>query len=605
MTDDYKDLKPYSKGTDNASDGQSRQSTFQAAGGYYNIQGNGKISSLIRWFLLSYPQSWLRRVIPPIFWGWVVSLGFQPHNHIIIALIGLLLFYRHFENQVLNHVCPKDRIQDLFMSNFESSETSKSKMPYRAFSIGYWFGFGFFVGGLRWIVNALHIDWQAFAALVPLTVLGIPGILAIGFGLVTMSVMYIAKRAPHSRLLPLLAFAIMWSLWDFTRGHILTGFPWLTVGEIWLGGDIVIQSLSLWGSYGLGLVTMLLVILLYMILAFSNPYRRSAMMLFFIIGGGLILYGQWYKASHTGAVYDDFEVVMVQPNIRQVDKWNPQKLRDNVQRLVRLSQQSQISPLLGESPTPKLYIWPEAAVPYQIESGNPIAKHITQILKPDDVLLVGSNRYVEEGAPQEPLVFNSLMALDHKGQIIGSYDKSHLVPFGEYVPLRNIMPGFVDSLAPGVGDFQKGSGLKTMRVGNFPGFSPLICYEAIFASEVIDPQDRPKWLLNITNDGWYLDSAGIYQHLHLTRMRAIEEGLSLVRVNYRGISAVFDPRGRMTAEISFDRAEGKVVKVPKANSKPTLYSQYGDKIYLVILSLLLGVILGIIIIHRNQRHRYD
>ena len=142
-------------------------------------------------------------------------------------------------------------------------------------------------------------------------------------------------------------------------------------------------------------------------------------------------------------------------------------------------------------------------------------------------------------------VWNSLVAIDHEGAIRASYDKSHLVPFGEYVPLRSVLP--IQKITPGTIDFSAGDGPRTITLPGLPPFSPLICYEAIFPDAVIDPAHRPDWLLNITDDAWYGNTSGPYQHVAIARLRAIEEGLPLARDGDNGISAMFDPYGRVVA----------------------------------------------------------
>lgn len=543
--------------------------------------GDSKFTKLMRWILFTWPQSKLRSLGVPAFFGWLTSLGFQPRNHIILAFIGMVMMYRHLDSHLNAKAGLNTSIKSVFLA-------------------GYCYGFGLYLGGLYWIVYALHIDWLAFAALIPLTLILIPGILALGPGCIFILTAQFHKCSFRTSLTTALIYAMLWSLWDFGRGHILTGFPWLTMSELWLGGDIIIQSVSLFGSYGLGLVTMVLVALLYGMIFREQQQRRALLIAFFALGSGLLFYGKWHLSTHLPDTFPEFDIVIVQPNIAQVDKWHPDKLSDNVRRLVALSNSATLQPMAAERVKPKLYIWPEAAVPYEVLSGTKVAQFITQMLGPNDVLLTGYNRSSQGADHQDNQYFNSLVALNHQGEILGTYDKSHLVPFGEYVPFRNLMPGFVDSLAPGTGDFTKGTGLKTMTIDKFPPFSPLICYEAIFPGEVTDPNHRPQWLLNITNDGWYLGASGIYQHLHLTRMRAIEEGMSLVRVNYRGVSAVFDSRGREVARIPFDNADGQIVSLPKPDENQPLYSLYRNFVYLGMLGALLLVILILSLCHKSR-----
>ncbi len=536
----------------------------------------------LQWFFFDFQKSRMRRILPPLFLGWLFSLAFQPRGHLITAFTGLILFYRYFEKGVLN-MSPR-----------------KSHLPFdgsKAFLTGYWFGFGYFSGGLYWIAYALHIDWLKYAILVPLAALGIPAILSLGLGICTYGALkiYLATHR-KSRLAPLLTFVLLWSGFEYIKGTLLTGFPWLNVAEVWMGGDVMAQMLAFIGVYGLGLLTLILVVLVYVTVFFVPQYRRLSLMLFLGVGVSMLALGQWHLRQNPKAFYEDFEIVMVQPNIIQKKKWDSKFLQSNLETLMRFSQQSHLIPLSFNKRKPRLYIWPEASVPYSLTDKGTTAVYITQILSKGDVLIAGANRVSDTGQH-----YNSLFALAPGGKILATYDKSHLVPFGEYVPYREFMPRFIDVLAPGNSEFKEGSGRETISLTSFPSFSPLICYEAIFSGQVISEKNtRPKWLLNITNDGWYLESSGIYQHLQLTRMRAIEEGLPLVRVNYRGITSVFDANGRVTAEIPFNEGRFEVVLLPKETMTKTFFSKYRHNFYFITLFLFFVFMIGLTINSRKN-----
>jgi apolipoprotein N-acyltransferase len=181
-----------------------------------------------------------------------------------------------------------------------------------------------------------------------------------------------------------------------------------------------------------------------------------------------------------------------------------------------------------------------------------------------------------------------MVAVDHDGNIRASYDKSHLVPFGEYVPLRGILP--MQKITPGAIDFSAGPGPRTITLPGLPPFSPLICYEAIFPGAVVDPAHRPAWLLNITDDAWYGFTSGPFQHLAIARLRAIEEGLPLARAGDNGISAMFDPYGRVTARLALDDVGVLDVKLPEP-LPPTLYSRIGDIPFFAAMLLIVAALL--------------
>ncbi|HBN22010.1 MAG TPA: apolipoprotein N-acyltransferase [Holosporales bacterium] len=535
-------------------------------------------SKFLSYLLMDYPKSSLRRALTPFLLGLLLSTAFPPRSYIILGFISLLLFYRHFEKTL-----------ECASKGF--------------FSVGYWYGFGYFAGGLYWIAYALHIDWVKYGVLIPLAALGIPAALALGLGTAT----FIASRLRSlGRLLPLLAFIVSWSLFEWVKGHMLSGFPWLNLAEIWLGGQTVIQNLAFVGPYGLGLLTLVLFVLLYGVIFFGKASRPSYLGCFFLLSASLLINGSVHLSKEPQRFYTDFDLVLVQPNILQIHKWDNDRLRSNIETHLRLSQQGRLLPQVGTTYKPKLFIWPEASVPYLVDSKSPFAKYVSQILQEGDYLILGGPRRNEEKGAH----YNSLSILNHQGEVVGIYDKAHLVPYGEYVPYREFLPESLEKLSPGEHDYTAGEGLKTLSIKGFPSFSPLICYEAIFTQEVIQEGDvtsnqkRPSWMLNLTNDGWYLDSAGIYQHLQLTRMRAIEEGIPLVRVVYKGVSAVFDGNGRLSAQIPFDQAQGLVTQLPQPLKMKTFYSLHGQKIYALILLVLsvFMILLGLytLKIRRNE-----
>ncbi|HLI19994.1 MAG TPA: apolipoprotein N-acyltransferase, partial [Stellaceae bacterium] len=226
-----------------------------------------------------------------------------------------------------------------------------------------------------------------------------------------------------------------------------------------------------------------------------------------------------------------------------------------------------------------------AAPPFLDRDGG-ARQAIAQAASSNGYVITGTTRTDPPPAPPTH-VWNSLVAIDHEGTIRASYDKFHLVPFGEYVPLRSILP--MQKITPGAIDFSAGDGPHTITLPGLPPFSPLICYEAIFPGAVIDPAHRPDWLLNITDDAWYGVTSGPFQHVAITRLRAIEEGLPLARASDNGISAMFDPFGRVVARLDLNAIGDLDVALPRP-LPPTLYSQVGDAPYLIAL-LLIGVFL--------------
>lgn len=267
---------------------------------------------------------------------------------------------------------------------------------------------------------------------------------------------------------------------------------------------------------------------------------------------------------------------IVQPNIPQIDKWKQDKRDDNLLRHVELSRQDGFAEL-------DAVIWPETAAPFAINLDHERRRFAAHAAPPGGVLLTGAPRMTPRGT--EPFqVWNSLVALAPDGTILDAYDKMHLVPFGEYVPLRDVLP--LEKITAGATDFSFGTGPRLMSLPGLPAAGPLICYEVIFPGQIVsDSARRPGWLLNVTNDGWYGISAGPYQHWATARMRAVEEGLPLVRAANTGISGVVDPYGRVVAQQALGTAGIIDAALPPALT-PTLFARGGNFIPLIMAAII-------------------
>jgi apolipoprotein N-acyltransferase len=225
-------------------------------------------------------------------------------------------------------------------------------------------------------------------------------------------------------------------------------------------------------------------------------------------------------------------------------------------------------------------IWPESAASYPLDQDAVARQMIAKVVPPGGLLLTGGERFDVSSTP--PLAWNTLFAIDRDGAVVARYDKRDLVPFGEFLPLRDLLSRVgLAKLTHGSIDFQPGPGRQTITLPGLPPFSPLICYEAIFPGSVVDPDVRPDWLLNVTNDAWFGRSSGPYQHLAMARMRAIEEGLPLVRSANSGISAVVDPWGRIQAQLGLGETGVLDSSLPQPLPQPTPFARAGVAIILV------------------------
>ena len=428
-----------------------------------------------------------------------------------------------------------------------------------AFAAGWWFGLGHFVSGLYWIGIALLTDPERFAWLAAPAVLAISAALALFPALVAL-----AARLCEPGVRRVLGLALAWVIAEWLRGWLFTGFPWNLIGTAWTLSEAIIQFSALSGVLGLGLVTVAVA---------AAPSTFTGGRWAPTLLAGLLIAGLWgggmarLSAYPGGAIVEGVRLRLVQPNVAQHHKWQPEKREALFRRHLALTTGAGF-----ESVTH--VIWPETAIPYFIADDAARRRMIAAATPAGGALISGALRGVRktEYAPQ--MLFNSLHAFDEEGRVVATYDKFHLVPFGEFVPFRNMLS--LAKLTHGKTDFSAGPGPRSLTVAGLPPFSALICYEAIFASAVIEPGKRPGFLLNITNDAWFGMSSGPYQHFASARLRAVEQGLPLVRVANTGITAVVDARGRITARLGMGQAGVLDADLPRALDEPTPYARWGD-----------------------------
>lgn len=462
-----------------------------------------------------------------------------------------------------------------------------SRNTVSAFAEGWWFGLAHFVSGFYWIAVAFMVNED---------VSDVGGPFAVGLLSAVMAIYIGAVAAAHHRLLriastrgivvpPLaeaLLFAVLWSLAEYLRGHLFTGFPWNLIGTVWAFHPVMMQSASLWGLYGLSLLTVVAALALWGILRADQRHtdqRRGApLATASVLLVGLALFGAWRLADATDAVVDGVRLRVVQANVAQNEKWQRDRLSENFVRHLELS---------GKPSTPPIthVIWPETAAPYFLNAEPSRRFLMAGVTPPGGYILAGAPR-LERFPDKTYQIGNSLFVVDEVGAIRASYDKAHLVPFGEYLPFRGVLSAIgLERFVPGLLDFTPGSGLVTLALPGLPPFSPLICYEIIFPNAVARRDDPPDWLLNITNDGWYGITSGPYQHLVATQFRAVEEGVPVVRAAGTGISAVIDPWGRATASLALGRAGFFDANLPRKIERRPLFARLGDWSYVIIIAI--------------------
>jgi apolipoprotein N-acyltransferase len=439
--------------------------------------------------------------------------------------------------------------------------------------IGFWFGFGYFLAGLYWVAEAFLVEPWRHGWLIPFVMAALPAGMALFF--VAATAFAILLWLPG--LGRVFALALGFGLAEYARGHVLTGLPWNLVGYGLLGPLPMMQLASLFGVYALSLLAVLLFASPAAITAPDGSNLQSgkggmalAAVLLLLLGVGYV-WGE-RRLAHAEQASTGIRLRIVQADIDQAAKWRPENSAEIFGDYLDLTNSGGTqTPLNGVN----IVIWPETAVPFLLADTPDALEAIGAALPRKTSLVVGSARLVEnrdeQGISGPARIYNSLLVIDDQGRVVSSYDKMHLVPFGEYLPFQDFMEGLgIMQLTSVRGGFSSGAGPRLLSIPGAPPASPLICYEIIFPDDVTESSARPGWLLNVTNDAWFGSSAGPYQHFHQARVRAVEQGLPVARAANTGISALIDPYGRILAEINLGEKGVIDVDLPKVGP-PTLY----------------------------------
>ena len=441
--------------------------------------------------------------------------------------------------------------------------------PRSACLAGWWFGYGYLGFGLYWISFALLIEPERVGWMIPFAALGLPAALAVSAALATL-VVHVSGIRGAGRVIVL---AGAWSAGEWLRGHAFTGFPWNLIGYTAIASDALLQVTALIGIYGLGFLIVLAAAMPATLAGDANslsPLRHYGPM----AAAAALIAVVWVGGTFRLAGVDlgnvpDVTLRLVQANIAQHHKWQEEHRRANLARHFQLSSRS------GSNAVTHV-IWAETAVPYFLANDSDLSRAIGKLANPGGLVITGAPRTtIERETPRR--VWNSVHAVDHTGQIVGTFDKSHLLPFGEYVPFRPLLRRVgVERLASGQGDFQAGQGNTTLNLPGLPPVGILVCYEAIFPGDVTSDTTRPLWLLNVTNDAWFGLTAGPHQHFAMARVRATEEGVPLVRVANTGISGIADARGKVILKTALGKTAVIDAPLPASLEHPTLYARWGD-----------------------------
>ena len=452
-----------------------------------------------------------------------------------------------------------------------------AKTHRQAFAIGWWFGFGQFATAFYWLTYSMFTDIAHWWWAVPFA----STILPILLGFIPGFAVMMWWRTHRTGLFRIVGFATWLMICEWIRGHFLTGFPWNLTGQGWIEWLPVLQSFSWIGAYGLGFLTVAAASLPALLADPARAPRQGWM----AVAGGIAMFaalagwGEYRLATtpdpgSTGLVFR-----LVQPNVSQSEKWTPGLAQIHFETLLRLS----LAPAKG--PAPRFFLWPETAVPYLLDSDRRIPEAIASVLHPGGLVLTGVTR-LDTGPDGKRQYYNSLDVVDAQGDQLAHYDKTHLAPFGEYMPFRKIL--HLDALAVGSQDLTAGTGAETIRVSGLPPFAAAICYEAIFPETLVDARDRPGFLVQITNDGWFGISAGPLQHFEMARARAVEQGMPLLRAGNTGVSGAVDSFGRLLGTLALGSQGFLDVTLPRDLPAAPFYARFGDLIFAMMITLYVG-----------------
>lgn len=450
-----------------------------------------------------------------IFAGIVHAFIFEPFNSLIAAFFSICLFY---------HI-----------------NLRNENKPWK---LALFFGFPSCLISLYWIINSLLLDLENLWLLIPLAVISIPLFFSLYYLIVTVPFFYIKQRIVNPILLAMV-FSLLWMISEIAKSYLFTGFPFNLIGSVLLDYESISQIIFYTNIFVLGFLAILFYLLIFNVVFTKSRTLSAGLILLFIIS--IICFHKFdnYKLlSDQSVKTDSINIRIVQPNVAQKFKWNKDDVMNNIINLYDLSFQEGKNNFV-----PELIIWPETAWPFAVDTNKLLEDvnfmQLIENLDKKQILVAGIIRI------DNKKTFNSLITLQNSNQpIVGVYDKKHLVPFGEFIPFFN----FIQRISPSKFEFFRLLANLDFGNKNQPNtkifdnieFSSLICYEGIFPYKL---NHDVKFVVNLTNDGWFGKSAGPYQHLRSVRIQAIKSNISVIRVANTGISAVINNRGKIIKKI--------------------------------------------------------
>ena len=502
----------------------------------------------------------------PFLIGAIATLGFRPYNFTFINFFcfSILLF---FISIVKKRTISKYR---------------KKKSKHYFFYLGSAFGFGFFLVGNYWISISLTHD-QMFQGLIPFALILIPLFLSMFFGLVVLLV------GPFIRndISFILFFSLVFSIFEFIRGNILTGFPWNLFSYTWSWSNEIIQILSLIGTYSLSLISITFFCLPFLFFEKKNYKKNIFIVLFFlIIFLGNYSYGV-LKLKNINYTFDkNINVKVVSPNF-SLKEYKNKNEEFILKRLIKISD--------PQKDKKTLFIWPEGIFwESYLDDLKKYKNLFENNFSENHLILLGITSYDNIEDSNEKKYFNSVAILNNKLEILTLYNKINLVPFGEFLPLENILSKIgLKKVTPGYSSFSPGEIRPMISLGSqFSNKSilPLICYEIIYTGKIKSRNQSPDLIVNISEDAWFGQSIGPHQHLSKVLYRAVEEGVFVARSANKGVSVFIDPKGRIIKSLNTGESGSIELNFPYFKES-TLFSNYGNKIFFLIILLYIFLIL--------------
>jgi apolipoprotein N-acyltransferase len=496
----------------------------------------------------------------PFLLGAITILGFAPYN---------LTFINFFTFSILLFLISKVK------KSTQSKYRNKKSNRY-FFYLGCSFGFGFFLLGNYWITISLTHD-EMFKGLIPFALILIPLFLSLFFGLAILLVgTFVEKDISF-----ILFFSLVFSIFEFLRGNLFTGFPWNLISYTWSWSTEIVQILSLIGAYSLSLISITFFCIPFLFFKKEFVLKNIFFVLFcLIIFIGNYSYGK-FKLNNSNYKFDkEINVKIISPNFSLKD-YNNQSEEFQIKRLIKISD--------PKKDKKTLFIWPEGIF-YQsyLEDIKKYRNLFKDKFSENHLIILGINNFTSINNIDDQKYFNSLAVLNYKLEILSLYNKINLVPFGEFLPFEKTLSKFgLKKITPGYSSFSSGDERMMINLGsqfNEKLILPLICYEIIYPAKIKKANQLPDLVVNISEDAWFGQSIGPQQHFTKAIYRSIEEGVFIARSANKGISAFINPNGKVLKSLNTGESGNIELNFPYFN-QPTLFSNHGNKIFFLIILL--------------------